>query len=189
MMNHIGENITIPLPILLNCWKHHAGFIKGEVQVKSEYEILGELKTIGDSLMDLYIGSLSPHDISVQVVEQLKEQNVFEKDAYTSWIETANDRYRMIALSDNSKWTLRLGDDEKRYVHIHPGRYSHHTVRVRSLSLKTAIAVLVWTTIHGGDALDIFIINKVRREWLGEPPVKSVSMNEGLGKLIMVLKG
>ncbi|OGU54799.1 MAG: hypothetical protein A2V66_06820 [Ignavibacteria bacterium RBG_13_36_8] len=187
-MNHNDKNISTPCPVLLNCWKHHAGFIKGGIQVKSEHEILGELKTIGDSLMDLYLGSMSPHDISVQVIEQLKGRNILEKKAYTDWIETDNDQYRMIELSDNSKWTLRLGDDEKRYVHIHPGRYSHHTMRVRSLSLKTAIAVLVWTKIHGGDALNISVINKVRKEWLNESPIKSVSKNEGLGKLIGILK-
>jgi hypothetical protein len=96
--------------------------------------------------------------------------------------------YRLTTLPDKSIWTLRYGKDEKYYVHIHPARYSPQTIRVRSLTLKTAIAVLLFTEINGAHPFDIMVINKIRIDFLKASPINKISSESGLGKLILLLK-
>src|SRR3972149_5964016 len=117
-------------PILLNCWKHHAGFIRSQihslaVQKEKAFESISDnLLLIGDSLMDLYLGSLTPYEISNCISEELKRREISDNLSYKNWLFKGGNEYRITSLPDKSKWTLRYGKDENYYVHIHPARYS-----------------------------------------------------------------
>jgi hypothetical protein len=78
---------------------------------------------------------------------------------------------------------LRLGEQEERYVHIHPGRYSPHTIRVKANTLKTAIALSVWMKVYNHREINLELLNHVRREILAASPVKSLEGTEGFIKL------
>jgi hypothetical protein len=84
---------------------------------------------------------------------------------------------------------LRLGDERDRYVHVHPGRWSPATLRVRANVLKTAVMVLAYVGVRGGDPLDRALVNRVRGEYLGLAPVgKDPAGEQGIGRFIDVLR-
>ena len=174
--------------------KHHREFIKVQINKtvkggdKALQKLPAQLVKIGDSLLDLYTGVLNPRDISILIQNELKKLNVFNRLSYEEWIVNSGNDYQILYLTDSSFWTLRISKEKGRYIHIHPGRYSPHTIRIRSLTLKTAIVVLTWAKIHKVPPLDISIINHVRTKLLNASPVKFVSAKDGLGKIILMLE-
>jgi len=178
-------------PIIFNCWKHHAGFIAEQIKSASSgnrslpENIPAMLIKIGDSLFDLYTGSLTPREINEHIIFKLKKDNHYEKTGYSGWINDAKKQYRIIELPDNSLWTLRMGKLKNKYIHIHPAKYSIHTIRVRSLTLKTTIAVLIWTNIYGGTPFELEVINNIRQKILSASRIKSVTPDQGIGKLVL----
>ncbi len=185
-------NCKTPSPFNLNCWKHHAGFIANQInKIKKEEELESLpaiLLKIGESQMDLYLGKLTPLQITDFTKKLLKEQNVIEYESYKQWLFSEGKEYRLITLPDNSTWTLRMGNQKENYIHIHPGRYSTHTIRVRALTLKTAVFVMAYLTIYKISSPDLQLINSVRKEFLKAEPVKSLSSTSGLKRLINVFK-
>jgi hypothetical protein len=185
------KNCIVPPPIKFNCWKHHALFIKNELKkFRSEAHItdlLARSLKIGESQMDLYYGLYSPNEIANQVIKHLISISIRNNKEYKNWLYKDGNEFQKIILNDNSVWTLRNSDEEKRYVHIHPGRYSPHTVRVKALTLKTAIFVLARSKERTVSTLDMILINEVRNIYLEASPLKSVSAEKGLGKLITLL--
>lgn len=181
-------NCSVPSPINFNCWKHHTGFLTEQiVTIKSEKEIK-ELRTkllkIGESQMDLYYGKLSPSKISDQIIHSLKEKKLLSPKQYTAWLNSEDKKYSLVELSDKSVWTLLLSENPDRYVHIHPGRYSPLTIRVKATTLKTAILVFCFKQFGGVSQIDIKEVNYLRKKYLDESPLKSLSKASGLIKLI-----
>lgn len=185
------ENCPIPPPINFNCWKHHAGFIKKQIEsvkdIKELEELNGYLLKIGESQMDLYLGRFSPSDISEQILSALYRIKTFEFEQYKNWLTKDGKDFQLVELKDNSVWTLRLNDDIGRYVHIHPGRYSPHTIRVKATTLKTAILVLCSEKIGEIKAIKTQTVNQIRKKYLYEPPLKSFPGATGLRRLIDLL--
>lgn len=185
------KDCKVPIPIKLNCWKHHALFIKKEIsKFKGETHIKGLqslLLKIGESQMDLYYGKLPPAEIAKQTIEYLTINSLNNKNVYFDWLYRVGNEYQTISLNDRSVWTLRSGDEEKRFVHIHPGRYSPYTVRVKALTLKSAIYVLAYLRTQSLSSFDTGLINEVRKKYLNVSPIKSFSKENGLGKLIILL--
>jgi len=187
-----GTNCRIQLPLTLNCWKHHAGFIKKQIEfyrdeTVSVEELQKTLLVIGESLMDLYVGELSPQKICDEIVSKLKSTGVLTFEAYNKWLFEKGNEYKLVEISDNSVWALRLGKKEERYVHIHPGRYSTLTIRVKALTLKTAITVLIINYEKNIPLIDTLRINEVRKKILNSPPVKKVSSNSAVIRVINIL--
>jgi hypothetical protein len=184
-------NCIVPPPIKFNCWKHHAIFIKDEIQsVKNEIQLKtfqSPVLKIGESQMDLYFGKLSPGEISDQIVKYLSAGSLVDNSRYSNWLCNNGSEYRKVTLKDKSFWVLRLGDEAGRFVHIHPGRYSPLTLRVKALTLKTAIFTLAFSRIKLASAFDIDLINEARDIYLNASPLKSVSKKSGLGKLLNLL--
>ena len=90
---------------------------------------------------------------------------------------------------DTSRWVLRAGDEDDRFVHVHPARYSPFTIRVRANVLTTAVMALAYTGLHGGDPLSRPVVNAVRRDYLGLAPVgRDPSADEGIGSVIELLR-
>ena len=186
------ENCTLAPTINFNCWKHHAGFIKKQIESVREINEMAELKVyllkIGDSLMDLYFGDHSPLQISEQILDYLHQNKIFLFEKYRNWLSKDGKGYQLIELKDKSIWTIRLGENIERYVHIHPGRYSPNTRRVRAHTLKTAIFALCFENLGEQKLCDTELINQIRRNYLNEPPLKSVSKDSGLGKLLELFR-
>jgi hypothetical protein len=99
-------------------------------------------------------------------------------------VET-NGGYRLItAAADTSVWVLRFAAEDHRYVHVHPGRWTPHTRRVRANVVKTAVMVLAHAAIHGGDVRDVKRINLVRQKHLGLAPIRELTPDQGLDVLL-----
>ncbi|RJP72725.1 MAG: hypothetical protein C4539_03170 [Ignavibacteriales bacterium] len=176
-------------PVLLNLWKHHLGFIIGNiVKTKSEADleiIRTNLLKIGGSQMDLYIGSLTPENILDQVYSFIQSNQLTTKENYQSWLSSDSGKeYSQFSLSDKSDWTFRLGNEEDKFVHIHPSRYSPNTIRIKATVLKTAILVFSFLNFKNGSYIDINLINRLRKEYLEESPLKTVEFKKGLGKFL-----
>ncbi len=138
--------------------------------------------------MDLYLGKLTPIELTTFSEQFLRKKRAFEYESYKKWLYSNGKRYKLIALHDKSTWTLRMGNQKENYIHIHPARYSLHTIRIRALTLKTAICVMVYLNIYKISFPDLQLINNVRNEFLKAEPVKSLSSTSGLGRLLNVFK-
>lgn len=184
----MDTNCFIPQSIIFNCWKHHAGFIKKQIRQinnKKDIEALTSyLSKIGESQMDLYLGMLSPKEISNEVVSSLKQKKIFSSEQYVKWLSKNNKDYQLLPMKDKSVWILRLGENPERYIHIHPGRHSPNTIRVKATTLKTIILILSLKQIGEIKSFETETINQVRKKYLNEPPLKSISKASGLSRLI-----
>jgi hypothetical protein len=182
-------NCIVPMPITLNCWKHHAGVIKDQTNllqknIISKAELHRLLLMIGESQMDLYMGKLNPKQIANEIINNVKNSGVKNYTNYSKWLSADGRSYKQIEISDSSVWTLRLGKEKKRYMHIHPGRYSPLTIRVKAATLKTTIAIMVLVGGIKGELPELKSINEVRTVFLKLPPLKSVSLSSGIGKFL-----
>jgi hypothetical protein len=150
--------------------------------------LAGELIVMGTELMDLYLGSLLPREIGAGVLEQLQHENLVALDAYRAWID-ANRGYRVVTLSvDDSQWVLRLGEQDDRWLHVHPARWAPKTCRVKANVLKTAVMALAYTGVASGDPMEVELVNKVRRDYLGLAPLgRDLAGDQGIGHTIGLL--
>jgi len=187
-------NCKIPVPVTLNCWKHHAGFIINQIKLLrknqiSKVELRKLLLTIGESQMDLYLGSLNPKEVANEIINNLKNFSINKYSNYDNWLSEDGKRYKQMGISDSSIWTLRLGNEKKKFLHIHPGRYSPLSIRVKAITLKSAIAVKVFAQDENYEDLDLKSINEVRKMFLKLPPLKSLSPSSGIGKFLNIFIG
>lgn len=143
------------------------------------------LLKIGTSQMDMYTGSLMPETIFTEIGTQLAARDIYTAVAFAARV-AAQDGYLDITLSDTSRWILRLSDDPVRYIHLHPGRYSPHTLRIKAAALKTAMAykaVKAWGQLSGELLPDI---NRLR-EMAGLSPVRSLEDAQHILKIIRLI--
>ncbi|MBV9125475.1 MAG: hypothetical protein JO112_19175 [Planctomycetes bacterium] len=184
----------MPFPVLLNTWKHHAGALRRRIAWIAQagdsalQELPRQLLVIGTALMDLYVGFLTPAEIGHKILTSLQEDQHFTPAAYRTWIAAQGGYQVLIFPEDQSRWVLRLGEEAGRYVHVHPGRWSPDTLRVRANVLKTAILVLAHVGVHGGDPLDVHRINRLRQQYLGLSPLRSLIREQGLQGLMERLR-
>ncbi len=184
-------NCDVSEPVKLNCWKHHAGFIRlkiREYQHNPEAHLISlrsEILLIGESLMDLYLGELTPNEIVDSIITCCRKQKILSKTEFQFWLKAEGNDFRTIELKDKSNWTLRLGDKKERYIHIHPSRYSPYTIRVRSASLKSAILFLILEKPASQNTL--LSVNRIRKDYLNLPPLKNLSSGSALFNLIDIL--
>jgi hypothetical protein len=186
------EGTADTVHIMFNSWKHHKTFILEQVSEcvskKDGRQFLTKaLSVIGNSVTDFYMGSMSPGEIFSEIVAFLKSEDLYSPEKYNHWLKE-NGGYRVIVLSDTSCWTLRLGDDATQYVHIHPGRYSPKTIRIKALTLKTIIAAIYWGRIKNSKPTKEDI-NQARLELLQESPLKNINSIEGIGKAFKLIAG
>jgi hypothetical protein len=184
-------NCKVPLPVTFNCWKHHAGFIKSQTALLQKSKMSKDalrklLLIIGESQMDLYLGKLNPNQIANQIINNAKGYGAKSYSAYGNWLTEDGKGYKQMRISDKSIWNLRLGNEKKRYIHIHPGRYSPLTIRVKAVTLKTTIAVRVLVEEIDSELPNLKSINEVRTSFLKLPPLKSLSLSSGIGKFLNI---
>lgn len=192
----LGDHLLVemPAPIVFNPWKHHAGFLREQIAAavtrrqEGLKKLARQLIVTGGELMDLYLGAHKPAAIAGQVLDQLRAVGRLELPAYREWI-TAAGGYTELTLDDESRWVLRLGPEGERYVHIHPSRWAPKTRRVRANTLKTAVMLLAWTAVHGGEPTALKVVNQVRQDYLELSPVGIVAKDQGLHALLEDLRG
>jgi hypothetical protein len=190
-----GSPWEVPHPVLFNTWKHHAAALRQRIAETVQGgdpaldDLADQMVVIGTELMDLYVGSFSPAEIGAKVLQLLRADGQLALAAYRTWI-TAEGGYRVLTFAeDESRWVLRMGDEADRYVHVHPARWAPATRRVRANVLKTAVMALAYVGVHGGDPLDLSLVNQVRREFLGLTPMgKDLAGDQGVGAVIDVLR-
>src|SRR5262249_35743156 len=139
-----GPLLEVPAPVLFNTWKHHADALRWRIQEAVGAgpagldRLAGHVVVLGTKLMDFYTGRLWPAEVCDRVLARLRADGRLGLPAYREWVE-AEGGYRVLTLpEDDSRWVLRVGDEADRYVHLHPGRWSPATLRVRANLLKTA---------------------------------------------------
>jgi hypothetical protein len=184
-----------PPPVLLNTWKHHAGALRRRVRAAAAagpaaLDALAQgLVVTGTALMDLYLGELSPRAIGEGVLALLRRDGRLALAEYRAWVEEGGG-YRTVTLpEDGSQWVLRLGDEAGRHVHVHPARWAPNTCRVKANVLKTAVMAVAYTALHGGDPLDVALVNRVRRDYLGLAPLgRDLAGDEGIGQVVHLLR-
>ncbi len=178
---------SVPAPVLFNGLKHHTGYIQAFIReciVHKNITLLREhLLSIGESQMDLYTGTLPVADIAWQIIEQVKGVGLFTRNQFIEYLRLHPANYYTVPLSDGSLWVLRLGELENRYIHIHPGRYSLHTLRIKAGALKTAIATHVWMQLSEQNTISLNLLNQARKEILAASPVKSLESMVGFAKI------
>ncbi len=168
--------VEIPLPITYNPYKHHLRFLLAKVETwrKQGWKIaMPKILTIGSNLVDLYTGKLSVSEVCNECIAHLDRGELLDPDKYNCWLSDVS--WRKITLSDNSEWLLKIGDHTECFVHIHPAKYSIHSIRVRSTTLKTALAIecTAYEDIET-KMPSLELVNRVRVEKLALSPVKSL---------------
>jgi hypothetical protein len=182
----------LPHPVLLNTWKHHVGWIRSRIAEAVAAGQAGvdalprEMAIIGTRLMDLYTGSFTPAEIAANVLAQLRAAGRYEYEALAAWL-TAQGGWGMVDLPDTSRWAIRLGPADGRYIHLHPGRWVPHTMRVQANTLKSAVMAVAHAGLAGQTRPDLAIANEARRKYLELLPVRELSGDAGLGAVIDVL--
>lgn len=179
-------------PVLLNTWKHHAGWIRWRIGravsagAAGVAELPREMAVVGTRLMDLYTGPLTPAEIGGHAVEQLRAADRLAFEPLSAWL-AAQGEFSMIELPDGSKWTIRLGPEDGRYLHLHPGRWVPNTVRVQANTLRSAVVAHAHARLICGDPSDSAVVNEARRTYLGLLPVRELGADGGLGAIIAAL--
>jgi hypothetical protein len=182
----------LPRPALLNTWKHHAGWIRwriGEAVLGGASGVAGltrEMAVVGARLMDLYVGNFTPAEIGSSIVDQLKSAALLEFDPLAVWLQPQGE-FALLELPDGSKWTLRLGPRDGRYLHLHPGRWSPRTIRVQANTLRSAVMAHAHSRLIGAKATDLTVVNEARQRYLGLLPMHELRLDSGLGAVIAVL--
>ncbi len=185
------ENHISP-PLLFNQMKHHLGFIRQYISVNCVPEnrikkdsLIKDIKRLGGSVMDIYTGLLSSEKISLEITDYLNSGRLVEKNLFAAWAGRDEKEFRIISLSDNSQWTLKYYDNDIRYVHLFPARYSPHSFRVKANTLKSAILYQVFI---GKDLVTENDLNKARG-FTGLSPVKDMVDAEAITEMIEILRG
>lgn len=192
-MSAVASPWDVPPPVLFNTWKHHAAALRhriaevGRAGPAALSALPDELVVMGTELMDLYTGSLTPGAIATKVLAMLEADGKLPAAVYRPWVEEGGGYRTLTFADDGTVWVLRASDEE-RYVHLHPGRWTPQTRRVRANVLKTAVVVLAHTAVHGGDARDVKRVNQLRATHLGLSPMREVLGDQGLGVVLDLLQ-
>lgn len=182
----------VPVPFIFNPLKHHAGYIRSFITNCQTSGIAKNLLDqtlikIGNCMLDLYFGDLEIVEIISEIKQALIHQNIFNQDAYSEYISRLNCPYQNIDISDGSTWTLLIGYESGRYLHIHPARGSKYTVRVKAIALKTALIMKMFyaNELEAADLIEL--TNKVRDHFLGESPIKNLTYTRGIRRALHYL--
>ena len=122
-----------------------------------------------------------------QVKGLLEADSRLPPAVYRPWVAEGGGYRTLTFADDGTVWVLRAADEE-RYVHLHPGRWTPQTRRVRANVLKTAVLVLAHVAVHGGDARDVKLVNQLRAAHLGLSPMREVLGDQGLGVVLDLLQ-
>ncbi len=189
-MSNYKKIESIKPPVAFNPYKHHLGFLKEQIEIwrtvdwaKTEADLLN----MGNNLIDLYYGKLTVSEICLQSIQFAGENGITGPDTLRIWLHPHH--YRKMKLSDQSLWVIRLGNDDDRYLHIHPAKNSPCTLRVRAATIKTVVAVSVLPDRGEESCLRLSEVNRIRKEKLGLSPVRRLERGKGIAGLFSFFAG
>lgn len=142
--------------IRFNYLKHHLGYINAFVTAPPA-NWTEQLLMLGTLHFDIYTGKLAFNEIERQLLRFLYTVGITTRQQYFDFIGDELS-YKVIAISDDSNWILRWGNEAGLFIHVHPARFGLHICRVKAAALKTAIALLVNNINYN----DLSEINKTR---------------------------
>nr|WP_319512488.1 hypothetical protein [uncultured Draconibacterium sp.] len=176
----------IPLPIQYNPYKHHFRFLLNELTEwqNSDWKIAEKaMLSIGNNLFDFYLGKLTPEQVSMACLNYFETKNITTKTGFNNWLGDSD--WKKIVLTDQSEWLIKKGNLAERYIHIHPAKYSKHTIRVRATTLKTVLTLCVnKIPIRDDASQNLQTVNKQRSLFLQLSPIKSLNEKDsGILKL------
>ncbi|WP_321375229.1 hypothetical protein [uncultured Draconibacterium sp.] len=170
-------SVEIPLPIQFNPYKHHFRFLLSEIgswQPDHPNEWQTKMLLIGNNLFDFYLGDLMPVQIANLCIEYFNQKNLLDSLAFYNWLDHRD--WKKISLSDKSEWLIKRGNLAERFIHIHPAKFSKHTIRVRAATLKTVIVLCIYKIPLSNDSIkNLRAVNRLRKSFLGLSPVKSIN--------------
>jgi len=167
-----------------NALKHHLATIRAFVslyQRASCDQLRTLLLPLGTSQMDMYTGRLSLDEIGAEVGGHLRAKALLDKTSFNKWMGEQG-HFATITLSDDSRWVLRLGETEP-FVHLHPGRYSPHSIRAKANPLRTAITSLIIAR-QQNRSIDLALVNHLRTTCLQLSPVKLLTPAGEIDRMI-----
>lgn len=182
----------IPHPVLFNTWKHHAAWARYRINravaggPHGVAALPTELLVVGTRLMDVYTGTYTPAEVGRQLLARLDHRGFADYDSLAAWLGTQN-HWATLDLPDGSVWALRLGPAGGRYVHLHPGRWSPHTVRATANTIKSAVMAVAVGRLTGRAPLSLDVVNEARTQYLGMLPVRELTADAGLGSAVRLL--
>jgi hypothetical protein len=196
------SEVHIPEPFLFNPLKHHLGYIRKYAESRSGQgypgilnvnepvtsvvaEIIRELKHLGTSVMDVYTGKLSVESICSELSEILELKTTGDRGSNDLLISLTNQDSRTTTLTDSSQWVIKYHKNDLRWAHFFPARYSPHTFRVKSNTLKSA---LFYNILIGKDYITGDDLNRIR-PFLGLSPVRDSADTEAVTEMIEILRG
>ncbi|MGI6321837.1 MAG: hypothetical protein ACOXZO_00735 [Bacteroidales bacterium] len=183
--------IHIPNPLLFNPLKHYLPFIRDfaasramSVNDPRLKDLTREIKHIGSCVMDIYKGSLTMDEIFAEVINYLESNRLLSQSDYMEWTGKGFRDFRIITLSDDSRWTLKYNDNATRFVHIFPARSGPHSFRTKANTLKSAILYL--TVIRKDYITDVDL--NAARALAGLSPVGNVAGADAVTEMIEILR-
>jgi hypothetical protein len=184
--------ISIPEPLVFNPLKHHLGYIKnfihentGEGRADANVEVIRELRHIGGSVMDVYTGVMNHSELCDEFLCYIRTKKLSDRIVYSKWTGTAPQDFKTIYLSDGSQWVLKYQDNEQRFVHFFPARFSPYTFRIKANTLKSAVLYQIFI---GKDFVTEEGLNTARAI-AGLSQVKDIFDNEAITEMIELLRG
>ena len=185
-------DIRIPRPLLFNPLKHCLPFIRNftvsntmPVNDPRLGELAREIKHIGTCVMDIYKGGLALEAVFSGILGYLETNRLVSRNDFMAWTGTGFKDFRIITLSDTSRWTLKYHNSETRYVHIFPARSSPHSFRTKANTLKSAVLYLI---AIGKDYITDDDLNAARA-LAGLSPIGDVADAEAVTEMIGILRG
>jgi hypothetical protein len=182
---------SIPEPLVFNPLKHHLGYIKnfisentGAGKIDADIQVTLELRHIGGSVMDIYTGSMTHTEIGDEFLCYLRTKRLSKRDLYRKWSETGPQDFKTIYLSDGSRWVMKFHNNEERFVHVFPARFSPHSFRIKANTLKSAILYQIYI---GKDYISEEDLNTARAI-ANLSPVKDIFDTEAISEMIEMLR-
>ena len=173
------KDSTITVPISYNRLKHHMADVVEYLAEASSADILKLIESINHNNVDLYSGRYPVEVICRMIISELGKKGVLDKEAYNKWVISGGG-YQEIILEDKSVWILSKGEDNTRYIHIHPAKYGPCSVRFKGATLKTVYHLKSsYQNIPVRPSLEL--INAARLQ-IGLSPVKRLVLKKGILK-------
>lgn len=107
------SGFTTLSPIVFNPLKHHRNFILQFLNEANPAQLEALLENICNNYIDIYTGLLSPHEISLAVINRLQSEKVFLQEDFNPWLSSSRN-FHHIRLADNSEWIVRKGETPDR---------------------------------------------------------------------------
>lgn len=154
-----------------NPWKHHMNWLTWQIRRAKEDTFLRDaaisiVSGFNNNYIDIYTGIYRPEEITLKIENLIKQeiqQTAFTKPLFDTTL------YKLITLEDASVWVLQQGNNEEPSIHIHPAKYTPHSVRIYGTLLKTAILLIL---LDKSKQPDLEEINRVRTTYLRLSPLK-----------------